>query len=268
MVNKYLILLLTLAILGCDSPKKEFHVAEFEEEKQFDTEEYLRNLPLEDIFIKTLKPRHNFIVSDLYKVINYNPLYIGKKLPVTPIDGYKFKPEFHSEDSVLNVNSGFVNSIRLFVDTHQTIPNVCNIIQVPKSLSNSPSFKLDNFVNQKSHPVYIENISPYSIEIGLNPALPLHLEVLSLDNKWVKATPPFSGCGTGPGMFFLKPHHVAITAHPITYGNLKTKFRFAYAYTYKIKEGKSDTYKMDYIYSNEFYGKIDSAFFTNKNTPF
>lgn len=268
MVNKYLILLLIIAVLGCDSQKKEIHVAKFEEEKQFDAKEYLRNLPLENIFIKTLKPKRNFMVSDLHKVFYYNPLYIGKKRPVIPIDGYTFKPEFHTKDSVLNVNSTFVNSIRLFVDTNQTIPNVCNIIHVPKSLSNSPSFKLNNFVNQKSHPVYIENISPYSIEIGLNPALPLHLEVLSLDNKWVKATPLFPGCGTGPGMFFLKPHHVAITAHSITYGNLKTRFRFAYAYAYKIKEGINDTYKMDYIYSNEFDGKIDSAFFTNKNTPF
>lgn len=262
MVNKYLILLLTLAVLGCDSPKKEFHVAEFEEEKQFDTEEYLRNLPLEDIFIKTTKRRYNYKVSAINGVLGYTPFYLGKKLPVVPIDNLFLDSNFITTENHNYKEGKDSTSIQIFVDTTRKIPNTCNIVNLNLQKNNLDSSNYLPTLNHSAYAVFIENISDDTLEVGSSNGLPLHLQILSPNGTWLETNHFVPGCGTGLRSYLIAPRHITITNHPITSGNTITKFRFAYGYKKRYWD------KSDYIYSNEFYGKIDSAFFTNKNTPF
>ena len=144
----------------------------------------------------------------------------------------------------------------MFVDTTQYIPNITNFVSPPISLLYSDTFDFSKYNNHKSYPLYIENISSDTLNVGSKNGLPIHLEILSPTGNWIKTNKPITGCGTDLIYFFIPPQGILITPHSISHGTIKTKLRFAFRYKHQ-----SYYSRFGFIYSNEFYGNIDSTFF-------
>jgi len=213
------------------------------------------NIPIEQIKLSSsIQPKYSYSSNQ-----SYRPTYLGDKQDSIHIDSVilnltpfpELSPQsIHSIDPVVQIRKNHQpdsNDIRIYVDTSQIIPNLSN--HIPSMLGLNAPFHV------ASYPVFIENISLDTLFIGSSIGMPLHLQILSPNHTWKKTNQFVPGCGTGEIPYLLCPHSIVIIPHPITKGNFKTTFRLAYGYsTFYSNEG-------DYIYSNEFYGTIDSSFF-------
>ncbi len=213
-----------------------------------------------DISIEQIKLTSSIQSKYLYTgYIWYRPIYLGNKQDSINIDSVILNlthfPELstqgkHSIDPTVQISKNHhpdSNDIRIFVDTSQSIPNLSNSIPLIQDI-NAP-------FHVASYPIFIENISLDTLFIGSSIGMPLHLQILSPNHTWKKTNQFVPGCGTGEIPYLLCPHSIVIIPHPITKGNFRTTFRFAYGYSsYYSNED-------NYIYSNEFYGTIDSSFF-------
>lgn len=244
----YLIIFCLISFNCCKEPSNQID----KKEKQI--------YSLDHIYLKSNQPRKTFRNASLNNVLGYNSFYIGKISPILSVD-FPLNSEYLFTNESLYKHPTDSSDIRVYVDTTKVIPNVCNTVIPKKYLYNHKSFKIDEFNNHTSYPVFIENISSDTLIIGSTNGLPLHLQILSPKGIWIETNHFIPGCGTGLKLLKLLPHHISITAHPITYGNIKTKFRFAYGYRQTTRN------QSKYIYSNEFYGHIDSSFF-NQKIPF
>lgn len=218
-------------------------------------------ISLEQISIKSRIPYKTVTYPNFIAGPKYIPCYLGQKHDIVSIDRDVLDSSYFYTNFSLYKTPEDSNDIRLFVDTTQYIPNNYNTITSVGIHSNWNEFKKIIFVKHKSYPVYIENISLDTLNIGSMNGLQIHLECLLTDGSWKKMNRVLPGCGTGLKLFKLPPKAISITAYPISNGSFTTKFRFAYGYNLNTDELSTP------IYSNVFYSKIDSSFI-QKKIPF
>lgn len=212
-----------------------------------------KDIPLEQIKIKSSIPYKSVTYPYFIAGSRYTPCYLGQKQDTISVGTEGLDSAYFYTYSSLYNTPKDSNTIRLFVDTTQYIANN-NRISPVLTHSNWDEFKDIMYLKHKSYPVYIENLSSDTLNIGSMNGLPIHLECLLPDGSWKKMNRVLPGCGTGLILFKLPPKAISITDFPISNGSYTTKLRFAYGYNLKTDELSTP------IYSNAFYSKIDSSF--------
>lgn len=98
-----------------------------------------------------------------------------------------------------------------------------------------------------SYPVFVENTSDDTLQVGEGDVLPITIEAKRKDGQWHELYSIYIyECGTGLLDIYLAPHQIAVVAMPVCEGTFRTELRLGYC----LSRDKR-------IYSNEFEGFIN-----------
>ena len=132
-----------------------------------------------------------------------------------------------------------VGSITISIDTTRNIPSTTDVF---------PLYKLGGNVENKNisaYPVFIQNISIDTVQIGFGDIIPMVIEAKDKKGIWRPIQKRFRyDCATGLTSFFLAPNQISISTMKQFKGTFKTELRIAYLAKKKI-------------YSNTITGNID-----------
>lgn len=194
------------------------------------------------VLIDTISTELKKDTSSYLKEAEFHPLYIGEKLDTIQLDydpreikyvihergRYKY-PD--SLDLLIVVStSNFIGSVEDYMDW-ETADSLGTINPVFYSLK------------YLSYPVFIENNSDDTLEIGYGEYIPLIIEAMDSSGNWRAIQKPYTYfCGTGMPFYYLPPSEILITSCKLFEGEYKTKLRLVFNKNY---------------YSNEFEGSIN-----------
>ena len=131
------------------------------------------------------------------------------------------------------------SSLRLTIDTSRIIGMPMSIWEYYKKTEFRREFM--------AYPVFLENISNDTLNIGFGDVFPISIEAKDKEGNWRRILRPFEReCGTDLKLIFLAPHQIAITAMPLCEGSFFTELRLVF----KVRENKL-------IYSNIIKGYTD-----------
>jgi hypothetical protein len=132
-----------------------------------------------------------------------------------------------------------VSSITISIDTTRNIPSTTDVF---------PLYKLGGNVENKNisaYPVFIQNISIDTVQIGFGDIIPMVIEAKDKKGIWRPIQKRFRyDCATGLTSFFLAPNQISISTMKQFKGTFKTELRIVYLAKKKI-------------YSNTITGNID-----------
>ena len=187
---------------------------------------------------------------------DYKPLYIGKikELHEVPLDS---KSKFKGLDGY----------------PYSYIPNYYSYISDQKlslKVNTSVTIKIDyiswygfmeEWVDQRiiAYPVFIENNSVDTIEIGYNKSISIVLEAKNRKGEWEAIEEQRRGvaCGLGSSTVVLPAGEIAITYCPIFKGNYHTIFRLKLGDNYSEHfSGRMNYSQFESIYDEEGKTKI------------
>lgn len=174
-------------------------------------------------------------------VAQFSPIYIGEKkneLKITyntsKVGNRMYKLGRHKKPDP--------KKMIISIDTTQTVGSPMGVWEYLKK----PEYRVDKI----AYPVFIENLSKDTLEIGFGNILPIIMEAKDENGTWKPIQKKFKyGCGKGLTQFYLGPKQLAVTTMKQFEGTFKTKLRLVFSYT---------TLK---VYSNEIDGYINKAQF-------
>ncbi len=171
----------------------------------------------------------------------FSPIFIGDKKTEITIT-YNASKVGNRTGKWVNYKIPDSNSMIIFIDTTKSVGSPMGVWEY----LNKADYRKDKI----AYPVFIENISIDTLEIGFGDILPIIMEAKDENGIWKPIQKKFIyGCGKGLTEFFLAPKQIAITTMKQFEGTFKTKLRLVYSYT---------TLK---IYSNEINGYINKGQF-------
>lgn len=194
--------------------------------------------------IKLIDKFSNKLVKDkVFKKTEaqFSPIYIGeKKAEVNLV--YKTKKIGNRVEEWDKYKRPVVNQIKITIDTSRIVGSPMGVWEYYKK----PEYRNE----EMSFPVFIENLSTDTLNIGFGDIFPIFIEAKDAEENWRPIQIPFIyDCGTGLTEFILSPRQIAITTMKIYEGDFKTKLRLVFGYSNKK------------IYSNEIVGQINSGQF-------
>lgn len=193
--------------------------------------------------------------STFLKEAQFHPIYIGKKADTIRLN---YNPKLITQVTHSNqlYKSPDSLDLKIYVDTSLLCASVERYIdwKVADSLGTlSPIFYK---LQYQSYPVFIENKSKDTLEIGYGEYIPLVIEALDRNSNWepIQRTYVYM-CGTGMPYYYLPSDEILITSCKLFDGDFKTKLRLVYGWETKI-------------YSNEFYSFINESQFKRINSNY
>jgi hypothetical protein len=171
----------------------------------------------------------------------FSPIYIGAKkneLKITynssKVGNRIYKSGRHKKPDP--------KSMIISIDTTQTVGSPMGVYEYYQ--------KTEYRVGKIAYPVFIENLSKDTLDIGFGNILPIIMEAKDENGAWKPIQKKFKyGCGKGLTQFYLGPKQLAVTTMKQFDGTFKTKLRLVFSYT---------TLK---VYSNEIDGYINKGQF-------
>jgi hypothetical protein len=167
----------------------------------------------------------------------FSPIYIGEKRDEISLT-YKTEKIGNRIEEWDRYKTPSVGEIEITIDTSRTVGSPMGIWEY---------YKKPEYRNEKiAFPVFIENISNDTLNIGFGDIIPMIIEAKDKEEKWRPIQREFIyDCGTGLTEFYLSPKQIAVTTMKIFVGNFETKLRLVF---------DSPDEK---IYSNEIDGRIN-----------
>ena len=198
---------------------------------------YYAKLKLIDTFNNVLQKDTATSIS----VAQFSPIYIGDKkneLKITyntsKVGNRIYKRGKHKKP--------VPKTMIISIDTTQTVGSPMGVWEYLKK----PEYR----VGKIAYPVFIENLSKDTLEIGFGNVLPIIMEAKDENGTWKPIQKKYKyGCGKGLTQFYLGPKQLAVTTMKQFEGTFKTKLRLVFSYT---------TLK---VYSNEIDGYINKGQF-------
>ena len=167
----------------------------------------------------------------------FSPVYIGEKKNEVSLT-YKTEKIGNRVEQWDRHKRPNEKSLIITIDTRRIIGSPMGVWEY---------YKKPEYRNEKmAFPVFIENLSTDTLNIGFGDILPIIIEAKDKEGKWRPIQRQFIyDCGKGLSEFYLAPSQISITTMKIFAGDFNTKLRLAYGYS------------GDKIYSNEIDGQIN-----------
>lgn len=167
----------------------------------------------------------------------FSPIYIGEKKAEVYLN-YKTERIGNRVEEWEKYKKPEANQIIITIDTSRIVGSPMGVWEY---------YKKPEYRNEKmSFPVFIENLSTDTLNIGFGDILPIFIEAKDIEGNWRPIQRQFIyDCGTGLTEFILNPGQIAITTMKKFAGDFKTKLRLVFGYS----DNK--------IHSNEIDGQIN-----------
>ena len=190
--------------------------------------------------LKLIDQFNNILQKDTATMISkaqFSPIYIGFKKTEIKIT-YKPSTLGNRAGKRGNHKKPDPKSMIITIDTTKTVGSPMGVYETYT--------KAEYRDNKIAYPVFIENLSSDTLDIGFGNVFPIIMEAKDEDGSWKAIQKKFIyECGKGLSEFYLAPKQIAITTMKQFEGTFKTKLRLVFSYS-SIK-----------VYSNEIDGFIN-----------
>lgn len=152
----------------------------------------------------------------------FSPVYIGVSKKQIELE-YKIENIGNRTEEYDKFDRPTKNTFVIFIDTSRNLPSPAKIL---------PPVKLGKKEKEKNiiaYPVFFQNLSKDTIQIGVGDIIPMIIEAKDEKGIWRPIQKRFIyGCATGLTKFFLAPNQIGITAMKQFTGTFKTELRIAF----------------------------------------
>ncbi len=190
--------------------------------------------------------------SSTLKNAEFHPLYIGEKRD-TILLNYDYNEVQFITHKARRYRRPDSLDLSISLNPSKLIASVERCIDWKRAYSLKLESPIFYSLKYQAYPLFIENKSEDTLEIGYGEYIPLLIEAKDSTDSWRVIQRHFTYyCGTGIPFYFLPPGDILITSCKLFEGDYKTKLRIVYGFS-------------QMQYSNEFHGTINYGQFEQLN---